>query len=96
MNFTMYNIMSGVGFEGKQMQWSMCWFAAPLLFFICVFANKYLPEFGVQWNSVFAFIGTFTGFLIAVTLSGLPGPALIAGIIGMGLGGYLGGMIAGE
>jgi hypothetical protein len=88
----MYNILTGSGF-GKAVggSWTMAMLTIPILFFINVFANKFLEDSGLDWNNLFSYIGNGLGFFILISFTGQPRLALVGGIVGMALGGYFGG-----
>ena len=84
---TCENLMSGGGFITAC---SMAWLAIALLFFIVIFLRKGLDLGGMEFNSMFGFIGCYLPFLIIVSLTGSAKWGLLGGIIGavaLGVGG---------
>lgn len=86
------NIMSGVGFnQGSAVfgPWSVAWLGVAIVFFIALFANRWLPEFGINWNGIGAFAGGLIGYFTFVTLTCEARWAMLAGIVGVVVGGYI-------
>jgi len=87
----MCNIMTGAGFDlGFFGEFGMAWLGMVLLFFLVVFARKWLgEEMGIGFNVIAAFVGAYLPYLIVVTITCSYKWALGAGIIGFVIGGYL-------
>lgn len=91
----MYNIMTGEGFDTAFMgNWSMAMFMIPVLFFLTVFVNKFMEDYG--WNRLFSFIGVTIGYLVLVSIFGDYRLAFAGGVVGLILGGYFGQFFGGE
>ena len=84
-----YNIMTGAGF-GREMMGglSMAWLGMAVLFFIIIFSNKWLGELS-DFNQMWAFLLSYGAYLVIITLSGHAVWALIGGIGGTVIGGFL-------
>lgn len=92
------NIMTGSGFDlGLLGGFSMAWIGLVFLIFIIIFARRYIgEEAGVPFNPLFAFVAGIISYGIAITFTCEPKWALLAGLIGGGLGAYFGGALVGE
>ena len=89
-----YNILTGGGFDKAVFGgWSLAMLVIPVLFFIVVFANRFLEDY--SWNRLGAFVMAFVGYIIPITFTGAPKWGLAGGIIGMILGGFVIGMFLG-
>lgn len=63
---------------------SMAWIGIVIIFFLIVFARKYLgEEAGVSFSFPGALIGGFGGYLLIITLTCSYKFALLAGLIGI-------------
>lgn len=90
----MYNLLTGGGFDKSAFgTWSMAMLMVPIIFFICVFANKYLEDY--EWNKLGAFLGAFIVYLILISITGAAKWGLAGGIVGMIIGGFVLGFILG-
>lgn len=90
-----YNILTGAGFDKSAFgSWSLAMLVIPVLFFVVVFANKYLEDY--NWNKLGAFVVAFLGYLVLITLTGAAKWGLAGGIIGMIAGGFVIGLFYGE
>ena len=85
------NIMTGAGFDLNMMGGlSMAWVGMVILFFLVIFARKWVgEEMGIGFNVIFAFVGAFVPYIIVVTLTCQFKWALAAGIVGFVVGGFL-------
>jgi len=91
------NIMTGAGFDLEIMGgFSMAWLAMVLLFFIVVFAAKWLKEGGVPFNDLGAWAGAYLPYVIVITLTCSFKWALAAGIVGFVVGAFFMGTILGD
>lgn len=82
------NIMTGSGFDVSMFGGlSMAWLGACLLFFVVVFAHKYLggDGAGLPFSRIGAFIGAYLPYLVVVTITCSYKFALGAGILGAGI-----------
>lgn len=84
-----YNIMTGAGF-GREMMGglSMAWLGMAVLFFIIIFSNKWLGELS-DFNQIWSFLLAYGTYLVIITLSGHVMWALMGGIAGAMIGGFL-------
>jgi phosphoglycerol transferase MdoB-like AlkP superfamily enzyme len=76
----------------------MAWLALALLVFIGLILKKQTEDgilSGVNFNALFSFILGIGGALIVITLFGDIRWAFVIGIAGLGIGGYVGGLIFG-
>jgi hypothetical protein len=91
------NIMSGNGFDlGFMGGLGMAWLGMVIIFFLIVFARKWLgEEFGMEFNTIGAFAGGYVPYLIIVTLVCSYKWALAGGIVGFLVGGFLLGQFIG-
>jgi len=66
---------------------SFAWLGACLLFFVIVFARKYLggDGLGLPFSAIGAFLGGFLAYIIVVTITCSYKFALGAGILGAGV-----------
>lgn len=92
------NIMTGAGFDTSFLgPYGMAWLGMVVLFFIIVFARKYLgEEMGMPFNAVGAFAGGYIAYLITVTFTCSFKWALAAGLGGFVIGAFFLGSIIGE
>lgn len=91
---TIYNMMTcgGMGTDilGKC---SMSWLGLVILFFVAAFANKWLgKEMDIPFNFIVSLVVGFTAYVVLITFTGSTKWALLAGLIGEAVGGFLGGM----
>lgn len=85
------NLFTGVGFADLSIlgAFSMAWLGLVMLFFINVFARKWLAEeFDLPYNIIGGYIGAFLPYIIAVTITCSPKWALAAGLIGWLVGSF--------
>ena len=89
------NLMTGTGFDVAMFGgYSMAWLAMVVLFFIIVFARRFLSDAGVGFNTLGAWIGGFATYILVVTFSCSTKWSLVAGIAGFLLGAFvLGGLL---
>jgi hypothetical protein len=92
------NIMTGTGFDtGFFGGFTVAWLGLVVIFFLCAFARRWIGEMGVF---PFSFIGGLAGgiliYLIIVTVSCSSRWALVVGLIGTVVGGYLGDTMMGD
>ena len=86
----MYNIMTCEGWLGDVglvTGCSMAWLGTAVLFFIIVFVRKGLETFDVEFNSLYAFVIGFVAYVVAITIGGAAKWGILAGILGMLIGG---------
>ncbi len=102
MNITLYNALSCQGFEtseGVGLSFGPCALAKlgfVLLFFINALIRRWIgEEMGIEYSFWGGMIGSFLFYLILTTIFGNFAISFVAGLIGMALGGFLGGMIFG-
>jgi hypothetical protein len=88
-------MMTGAGFDmGFMGEFGMAWLGLVLLFFIIVFARKWIgEEMGIGFNTIAAFIGAYVPYLIVVSAFCSYKWAFAAGIIGFAVGGFLVGQL---
>jgi len=99
----LYNILSCKGFETAEsvgISFGPCAkakFGIVMLFFIVAFVRKWGgEEAGLDFSFVGGLIGALGSYFILISLLGSFKIALIIGLVGMLIGGYLGGTIFGE
>lgn len=88
----MYNIMTCEGWLGESgiiTGCSMSWLGAALLFFIIIFTRKGVEMAGMEFNSMGAFGVGFISYVLLVTITGAAKWGLLAGIVGMIVGGIV-------
>lgn len=90
----LYNLMSGAGFSGGaySSDWIMAWVGLFLIVVLLLLTKKWLGE--EQMLGPFSFLGAFLGplaYFIVISLSGSFKIALVGGLIGITVGGYIGG-----
>jgi len=88
----MYNIMSCSGWEENSFlgPCSLSWLIAVLLFFIVVFSKRWIgEEAGWNFNTTGAFIGAYLPWFLVITFFGSYKFGLLAGILGVLVGGLL-------
>lgn len=92
------NIMTGAGFDTSFLGGlSMAWFGMVLIFFIIVFARKWLgEEAGMSFSIIGAFSLGYLSYIITVSLSCSYKIALIVGLICAGVGAYVVGPMLGD
>ncbi len=102
MNFTLYNVLSCKGFETSEsigLTFGPCAMAKlgfVILFFINALLRKWLgEEMGIEYSFWGGMGGGILCYLILTTIFGNFAIAFVAGLIGMGIGGFLGGRIFG-
>lgn len=66
---------------------SMAWLGAAILFFIIVFVRKGLESFDIEFNSLYSFVIGYVAYVVAVTVGGAAKWGILAGIVGMLIGG---------
>jgi len=85
-----YNIMTCEGFGTEFLGGcSKTWFGLVILFFLIVFGDKWINEFGFDFNKMWSFVFGFAAYVLVATLTGSFKFALLFGIIGMLAGGFL-------
>lgn len=96
-NYTMCNMMTGEGFDTSFLGgFSMAWLGAVLIFFIIIFARRWIgEEMDVPFSFIGALVGAFVPYFITVTLTCSAKWGLLAGIIGAAIGAFLLGNIFG-
>lgn len=84
------NIMTGAGFDTSFLgQYGQAWLVVVLLFFIVVFARKWIGEaMNLNFSTVGGFVGAYLPYLIVITLFCSVKFALLAGIAGMVVGAF--------
>lgn len=92
------NIMTGAGFElGVMGSFSMAWIGMVILVFLIFFTRKWIgEEMGIGFNILTAFIGAILPYLIVVTITCEFKWALMAGLVGFIVGGFLVGQFIGS
>ncbi len=102
IKFQLYNVLSCNGFEtseGVGLSFGPCAQAKlgfVILFFINALIRKWIGEtFDIEYSFLGGMIGGFLCYLILTTIFGNFVLAFVAGLIGIGLGGFLGGRIFG-
>jgi len=91
------NLMTGAGFNLEIMGgFSMAWLAMVLLFFIVIFARKWLSEAGVPFNTIGAWAGAYVPYVIVITITCSAKWSLAAGIIGFVVGAFFAGTLFGD
>lgn len=91
------NIMTGSGFSLEVMGgFSMAWLAMVILFFIVVFARKWMKEAGMPFNDIGAWAGAYLPYVIIVSLTCSTKWALAGGIVGFVVGAFFMGSIFGD
>jgi len=91
-----YNLLTGEGWNGQWLYWSLCWLSYVIIFFTAAIARRQLEDnTGIAFN----FAGALTlGLGLAViltTITGDPRYSIAAGFLGIGLGGFVVGHFAG-
>ena len=91
------NLMTGAGFNLDIMGgFSVAWLAMVLLFFIIVFARKWLGESGVPFNDIGAWVGGYLPYILIVTFTCSAKWALAGGIVGFVVGAFFAGTLFGD
>ena len=100
--FQLYNVLSCKGFEtseGLGLTFGPCAQAKlgfVFLFFINALLRKWIGEtMGIEYSFWGGMAGGFLGYLILITIFGNFAIAFVVGLVGIGLGGFLGGAIFG-
>jgi len=76
---------------------SMAWLAPVIIFFLAAFARKYLSEEGgMPFSFVASLIGGMLSYILVVSLTCSFKIALVVGIIGMAVAGFIIGNMTGE
>ena len=70
--------------------WSMAMFMIPILFFIQVFASKFLEDYG--FNRLGGWIGVTVGYLVMISIFGDYRLAFAVGVAGL----FAGGLVLGQ
>lgn len=99
----LYNVLSCKGFgdtvEKTTMQFGDCAgarLALVGLFFLNALVRKWGgEEIGIEYNFWLGLGGSFLGFILTITFTGMIGLSMIIGIAAMLVGGYFGGSILG-
>lgn len=98
MNFTLHNMMSCDGFTTDiGGGCTMAWVGMVILFFIIALVRKWIgEEMGIGFNFWAGIVGGYGAYIIIISIFGSMTWALIAGVIGMAIGGFLLGIFMGD
>lgn len=90
--------MTGGGFDTSFFgPYAMAWLAMVVLFFIVVFARKWVGEaFDMPFSTIGAFVGAYVPYLVVVTVTCAPKWALLSGIVGFIIGAFFLGSLFGD
>jgi hypothetical protein len=85
------SLMTGAGFEGGaySSSWIMSWIGLAVIILLIILSKKWLAE--EQIAGPYSFIGGFLGalvYFIVVSLTGQAKWSILAGLIGMAIGGF--------
>ena len=89
----MINPITCVGFASAGLC-SMAWLTFVVLFFVCAFARKWLPDFGIPYNGLFGFGGLVVWFFV-ITLTGNVKLSFLIGLVSALALGVVGGIMFG-
>ena len=97
-----YNLMTCEGGNWVRTEFlgdcTMSWFSFAIILIIAMVARRQAEDgflSGISFNAIGAFIGGLGLNLLVITLLGSARWALVAGIVGIALGGYIFGLILG-
>jgi len=75
---------------------SLAWLGLVILFFVAAFTNKWLgKEMEVPFNFIASLVIGILAYVVVMTFSGSARWSILAGLIGEGIGGFLGGITFG-
>ena len=95
---TIYNLMTTEGFgSGFQISWIASWIGLLVTFYLAFILRKQCSDgflAGTNYNWIAALICGLVVNILIITFTGQPAWALLGGIAGIALGGFVVGMIA--
>lgn len=88
----LFNLMTAQGFNGMGFSFFMAWIGLALLVLLIMLAKKWLGEeemLGIAYNWFGSLLGPIV-YIVVVSFTGSAKFSLIAGLIGMFAGGFMG------